>query len=386
MIALTAAALLTPQERIEQPLLLLEGEVIAEVTSRAARELPRGCRCLDFPGALLAPAYLDIHIHGGVGHDAMEPSPDGLSRFESFLARHGVAAYLPTTVTAPEDHILRALEWLADSIEKPTSSADGLRARPLGIHLEGPFLSHVRRGVHPPEYLLEPTLSRFERYWQAARGHIRMMTIAPEIKGALEVIAEASRRGVCCSIGHSDSDLDTARAAIAAGARHATHTFNAMRPLDHRQPGLLGAVLTDPRLTADIIADGIHLDPTIVQLFLNTKGPATSVLITDAVSATGMPDGRYRLGSLEVEVKGNECTSDRRLAGSVLRLDQAIRNVMRFAGRSLQETIQLASANPAAVIGETRRGVLARGAQADIVALSPQGEVRQTIVAGRLGD
>jgi len=382
MIALTAAALLTPRERIEQPLLLLDGGKIAEATSLAARELPQGARHFDFPGAVLAPAYLDIHIHGGMGHDVMEPNAEGLARFEAFLAQHGVAAYLPTTVTAPEENILRALDWLAKRIEK--SDAAGAGARPLGIHLEGPFISHARRGVHPPEYLVPPTLSRFERYWQASRGNIKVMTIAPEVEGAMEVIAEASRRGVCCSLGHSDSDLETARAAIAAGAHHATHTFNAMRPLDHRQPGLLGAVLTDSGVTADIIADGIHLDPTVVQLFLRAKGTQAAVLITDAISATGMPEGRYRLGSFEVEVRGNKCTRGDTLAGSVLRLDQAVRNVMQFAGWGLQEVVQLASANPAAVIGEKSRGVLAAGADADIGVLSPRGEVQRTIIGGRM--
>jgi N-acetylglucosamine-6-phosphate deacetylase len=381
MIALTADALLTPQQCIQEPLLLLDGGTIAEVSSRSSRELPKGARNFDFPEAVLAPAYLDIHIHGGMGHDVMEPNIDGLARCEDFLAQHGVAAYLPTTVTAPEETTLRALEWLAKRIEK---GAAGAGARPLGIHLEGPFISHARRGVHPPEYLVPPTLSRFERYWQASRGYIKVMTIAPEIEGAMQVIAEASRRGVCCSLGHSDSDLPTARAAIAAGAHHATHTFNAMRPLDHRQPGLLGAVLTDPGVTADIIADGIHLDPTVVQLFLRAKGTQAAVLITDAISATGMPEGRYRLGSFEVEVRGNKCTRGDTLAGSVLRLDQAVRNVMQFAGWKLQEAVRLASANPAAVIGEKCRGVLAAGADADIVVLTPQGEVQRTIIAGRM--
>jgi len=382
MIALTAAALLTPRERIEQPLLLLDDGKIVEVSSRAAREVAKGARSFDFPGAVLAPAYLDIHIHGGMGHDVMDPNADGIARFEGFLAQHGVAAYLPTTVTAPEENILRALDWLAKRIEK--SDAAGAGARPLGIHLEGPFISHARRGVHPPEYLVPPTLSRFERYWQASRGNIKVMTIAPEVEGAMEVIAEASRRGVCCSLGHSDSDLETARAAIAAGAHHATHTFNAMRPLDHRQPGLLGAVLTDSGVTADIIADGIHLDPTVVQLFLRAKGTQAAVLITYAISATGMPEGRYRLGSFEVEVRGNKCTRGDTLAGSVLRLDQAVRNVMQFAGWGLQEVVQLASANPAAVIGEKSRGVLAAGADADIGVLSPRGEVQRTIIGGRM--
>ena len=384
MIALTAAALLTPQERIEEPLLLLDGTTIAEVTSRSARELPKGCRSFSFPRSVLAPAYIDIHIHGGAGYEVMQASSEGLVRMERFLAQHGVAAYLPTTVTAAENKILHALEWLAKAIDSRGKNGNARRARPLGIHLEGPFLSHARRGVHPPENLAAPTLARFERYWQASHGHIKMMTIAPEVEGALEVIAEASRRGVCCSLGHTDSDLPTARRAIVAGAHHATHTFNAMRPLDHRKPGLLAAVLTDQRLSADIIADGIHLDPSIVQLFLRAKGPEAAVLITDAISATGMPEGRYRLGSFEVEVKRNKCTADGKLAGSVLQLEQAVRNVMRWADWKLPESVRLATANPAKVIGETRKGILAAGADADIVVLSARGEVQKTLIGGQM--
>src|ERR1700680_3928046 len=315
MIAITAATLFTPLERIEQPLLLVEDGAIVEVTSRASREAPSGSHGVDFPGGVLAPGFIDIHIHGGAGHDVMEAGADTLPPMERLLARHGVSSYFPTTVTAPLDATLSALARLADAIEATDSEAadsaaadrgaraTDLRARPLGIHLEGPFISHCRRGVHPQENLLTPSLPAFDRFWQAARGHIRVLTIAPELPGAIEVITEAAKRGVCVSLGHSDADLNAARAGVKAGARHATHTFNAMRPLDHRDPGILGEVLTDSRLSADIIADGIHLDPVIVQLFLKAKGADGAVLITDATAATGMPDGRYRLGSLEVDVR-----------------------------------------------------------------------------------
>jgi N-acetylglucosamine-6-phosphate deacetylase len=258
------------------------------------------------------------------------------------------------------------------------------RAQPLGIHLEGPFLSHVRRGAHPLENLLPPTVETFNRLWQAARGHIRILTIAPELDGALEVIAEAARRGVCVSIGHSNADLKSAIAGVAAGARHATHTFNAMRPLDHREPGIVGEVLTDPQLSADIVVDGIHLDPMIVRLFLKSKGPDKSVLITDAISATGMPDGHYRLGTFEVEVKNGRCLVDGKLAGSVLAMDRAVRNVMQFAHWDLQQTLRLATLNPARVAGLANRGKLATGAEADFIVLSPSGEVRKTIIHGEI--
>jgi N-acetylglucosamine-6-phosphate deacetylase len=388
MIAITAATLFTPLERIEQPLLLVEDGFIVEVTSRACRELPEVSRLLDFPDSVLAPGFIDIHIHGGAGHDVMEAGVDALSPVERLLARHGVTSYFPTTVTAPLEATLSALVRLADAIEAADRSPQSgeLRARPLGIHLEGPFISHSRRGVHPPENLLLPSLAGFERFWQAGRGHIRVLTIAPELPGAIEVITEAAKRGVCVSLGHSDATLSAAHAGVAAGARHATHTFNAMRPLDHRDPGILGLVLTDSRLSADIIADGIHLDPAIVQLFLKAKGPDAAVLITDATAATGMPDGRYRLGSLEVEVKDGRCRSGGNLAGSVLTMDLAVRNVMQFAQWDLQPAVRLATLNPARAVhlkcGVNQDGLLKPGALADLVVLSPKGEVKNTIIRG----
>jgi N-acetylglucosamine-6-phosphate deacetylase len=384
MIAITAATLFTPLERIEQPLLLIENGTIVEVSSRSRREVPAGSRVTDFPGAVLAPGFIDIHIHGGGGHDVMEAGTDALPPVERLLASHGVSSYFPTTVTAPLDKTLSSLASLADAIE--ASDAETVprepRARPLGIHLEGPFISHCRRGVHPPEDLLTPSLAAFERFWEAARGHIRVLTIAPELPGAIEVITEAAKRGVCVSLGHSDAELGAAHAGVAAGARHATHTFNAMRPLGHRDPGILGEVLTDLRLSADIIVDGIHLDPAVVQIFLKLKGPDNAVLITDATAATGMPDGRYRLGSLEVEVKDGTCMSGGNLAGSVLTMDLAVRNVMRFAQWDLQQTVRLATINPARVVGLPGGGWLKPGAPADFVVLSPAGEVKKTVIRG----
>lgn len=382
MLAFTAKSLYTPLQRIDQPLLLVEDGAIVEITSRGARSVPPEARLIDFEDSVLAPGMIDIHIHGGAGHDVMEADPSSLPAIEQLIATHGVTSYFPTTVTAPIDQTLSALERLAVAIE---SSANGShRARPLGIHLEGPFISHARKGVHPQENLLAPSLKMFDRFWQAARGKIRILTIAPELDGAAEVIAEAVRRGVCVSVGHSDANFDSARAAVEAGARHATHLFNAMRPLDHRDPGLLGEILTDSRQSADFIADGIHLHPAIVRLILKAKGPDQAVLITDATAATGMPDGRYRLGSLEVEVKDGRCTANGRLAGSVLTMDVAVRNIMRFAEWELQPAIRLATLNPANVMAIPKRGRLEPGSPADVVVWTADGQIKNTIIAGEV--
>jgi N-acetylglucosamine-6-phosphate deacetylase len=381
MIALTAAHLYTPIDSVQRPVILIQDETIAEVASQTARPIPQDARLLDFGDAILAPGFVDIHIHGGAGQDVMSADAAELSALEGLLAAHGVTSYFPTTVTAPIEQTLSALDRLATAIERAERdpASEILRAQPLGIHLEGPFISHIRRGVHPPAHLQRPSLDLFDRFWQAARGRIRLMTIAPELEGAKELIAEAARRGVCVSLGHTNSDLETTRAAVAAGV---THSFNAMRPLDHREPGIVGAMLTDSRLSADIIADGVHLDPVIIKLFLKAKSPDLAVLITDAISATGMPEGSYRLGAMDVEVKDGRCIADGKLAGSVLTMDRAVRNIMQFAHLDLQQALRPASLNPATVVGLKQRGKIEAGCLADIVVLTRRGEVKTTMVGG----
>jgi N-acetylglucosamine-6-phosphate deacetylase len=210
------------------------------------------------------------------------------------------------------------------------------------------------------------------------------MTIAPELDGALEVIAEASRRGVCVSVGHSDADMEATQAGVKAGARHATHTFNAMRPLDHRAPGILGEVLSNLHLTAEVIADGVHVHPSVVELLLKAKGRERAVLVTDATAATGMPEGRYMLGDIEVEVKDGRCTNQGNLAGSVLTLDRAVRNVVKFASWNLQDAVRLATMNPANVANAKSKGVLEAGADADLIAITAEGDIRAAVVKGVL--
>ena len=381
MIAFTAESLYTPTTTIASPVLIVEDGTIVRLESRGGMELPAGVDLVPFNDCTIAPGFIDIHIHGSAGYDVMQADRSARSHFEHFLARHGVTSYCPTTVTAPLGATLSALERLADAVE----SADGSGgARPLGVHLEGPFLSHARRGVHSTEDLLPPTIAMFDKFWHAARGHIRVMTIAPELDGAGEVIAEATRRGVCVSIGHSDATLEFARRGVAAGARHATHTFNAMRPLDHRDPGILGEVLTNENVTADVIADGFHVAPTVIDLLFKAKGPENIVLITDAISAAGMPDGNYKLGLLEVELQDGKCVMDGRLAGSALIMDRAVQNVVNFAKCDLQHALCAATANPARVVGAQKKGVLEPGADADFVVLTAEGEVRATVINGTL--
>ncbi|HEX2919299.1 MAG TPA: N-acetylglucosamine-6-phosphate deacetylase, partial [Edaphobacter sp.] len=307
----------------------------------------------------LATTFFDIHTHGGAGHDLMEATPEVFRKLGGFLASHGVGHYLPTTVTASVDKTLASLQGIAREIERSSGSDwDPTHARPVGIHLEGPFISHAKRGVHPPALILPPDVALFDRFQQAAGGHIRLITIAPEVPGGLELIHHCAEQGVRVSIGHSNATAAEARAGIEAGARSATHTFNAMRALDHREPGILGVVLDEDALYAELICDGVHVAPELVRLWLKAKGPRHAVLVTDSMAAAGMPDGEYILGTFKVHVAdgralaANDLAQGKQtLAGSVLTLDRAVANLQRFTGAPLEVAVRLASNNPAILLG-----------------------------------
>jgi N-acetylglucosamine-6-phosphate deacetylase len=375
---LTAKRLLTPTEIVDEPVLVIEDGVIAGLASRSHAEMPAG-RHVAFPESTLIPALFDVHIHGSGGHDVMEATGEALGHIGVFLARRGVGAYLATTVTAPLDSLLHSLSGLAKLLAKPIEGA-----RPLGIHLEGPFLSPHKRGAHAESQLLPPSVALFDRMWQAAEGNIRLMTIAPELPGAEETIAHAVKLGVRISLGHSDAGTAEAQRGVHAGAVTATHTFNAMRRFDHRDPGLLGEVLTNDALFAEIICDGLHVDPAAVRLWWKAKGAERGLLMTDAMAGTGMPDGKYRLGELEVRVVNGRCViGENTLAGSTLTLDRAIRNFMEFTGASLGEAVALATRNPARMTGfDGGVGTLAAGYPADIAVLSPTHSVVETFLRG----
>jgi N-acetylglucosamine-6-phosphate deacetylase len=312
----------------------------------------------------------------------MEATPDALQAIGGFLASHGTGAYLATTVTAAFDTTLNSLEKLARLIRR---GADGPQAWPVGIHLEGPFLSHEKRGVHPPSLLQAPDIVVFDRMLEAADGQARLMTLAPELPGAVELIRHATARGVRVSVGHSNATSAETRAAIAAGATSATHTYNAMRALDHREPGILGTVLTNDELYAELICDGIHNMPEMVRLWWKAKGPERALLVTDAMSAAGMPDGEYQLGDFAVELANGRAMANGVLAGSVLTLDQALCNLMEFTGASVEDGLRALTANPAAVVGcDDRAGSLAVGQPANLVAISGTGKLVASIHAGKV--
>lgn len=377
---ITAGRLFDGSRILDEPVVEIEDGRVVRISTRGEGAVPGGTQVMDFPGATLAPAFFDVHIHGAAGHDVMEATAEALETVGRFLASRGTGSFLATTVTASLDATLRAVSGLAKLIEKP--AREGV-AQPVGIHLEGPFLSHAKRGVQPEEHLLAPDIRTFDRLYEAAEGHVRLITLAPELEGAVELTAHATKRGVRVSMGHSDAKAAETRAAIAAGAVSATHTFNAMRAMDHREPGILGVVLTESGLYSELICDGIHSAREMARLWWRAKGSERAILVTDAMSAAGMPDGEYQLGGFAVQVANGRAMARGVLAGSVLTLDRALENLVAFAGARVDEALRALTANPAAMIGaEVEAGSVAVGGPANVVAVNAEGKLVGSVVGG----
>ena len=378
MITLTAKRLVTANTIIDQPLITIDDQRILDISSREAAE-GRGS-IHEFKDATLTAGFFDIHMHGAIGHDVMEGTDEALRNISKFLARHGVTEYLATTVTASIDFTLRALDGIARHIErKPAPDEAAIR----GIHIEGPFLSHAKRGMHPPQFLVPPSPDVLNELWEAAKGHIMLMTIAPEIPGALETIAHATVLGIRSSVGHSNANTAETLEGLKAGAASATHTYNAMRSLDHREPGILGVVLDRDDIYSDLICDGVHVAPEMVRMWFKLKGADRAILITDSLEATGMPNGLYKLGETSVHVKDGRCTTDAGvLAGSVLTLDEAVRKMQEFTGAHLPVAARLASRNPARMLGLSDD--LVAGAPANFNVYDAGGKRQGTVLRGRI--
>lgn len=355
---------------------LIRGGRIAAVGEDAPprADVPR----FDLSGALAAPGFIDLHVHGGDGVDFSGADGEDIAHAVAFHARHGTTGLLATTLSAAPDRLLGAVRQIAQ-VRLP-----GL----LGAHLEGPFLSPERAGAQDPAQIRDPDPVELGRLLDAGAGAVRMVTLAPARPGALEVVARLRAAGVVAAVGHSDATWDEARAAFAAGATHAVHLFNGMRPLHHREPGVIGAALADPAVTCELICDDHHLHPGTIGLVHAVKGARGAVLVTDAMAAAGLRDGRHRLGTLEVVVAHGRVTlaEGGSLAGSTLTMDRAVR-IAVAAGVPVCDALCMASAAPARVIGlEATKGALAPGHDGDVVVLDDALTVRATIVAGRVVD
>lgn len=379
---LHAGKAITPKGDVPDAGILIRDGEIETIGPRSAMELPRGAEEVSANDYTAVPGFVDVHIHGAGGHDVMEGDETALATITGRLAAFGTTSLLATTVTAGADETCRAVEGISKYISTQYQTADA-RAEILGIHFEGPFLSEARRGVHPAEFLQLPSAELLQRFLHAANGNARILTIAPELLGAMPCIDAARSLGMVVSIGHTDATYEQTRAAVAHGAHHATHMYNAMRPFTHRDPGVIGAVLITPEVTAELIADGIHVDEVAMKILLQAKGAERVVLISDGLSATGMPDGKYMLGGLEVTVNGGVCRSaEGRLAGSTLTLDRALRNIVKL-GVPLADAVRMLTLNPATLLGiEFKKGALRTGADADIVLLNDALEIANVYVRG----
>jgi N-acetylglucosamine-6-phosphate deacetylase len=372
----------TRSGEIHDAAILFRDGVIEEVGRREGVRVPQGAREIVARDKIAAPGFIDVHIHGAGGRDVMEGTTEALRKVAVTIGSHGTTSFVATTVTADPDAIVRGSEGIARYValqHQETVAA----AEVLGVHFEGPFISPVRRGVHPTEWLKLPSAELLEKFIAASQGNALILTIAPELTGAMPCIDAARRAGMVVGIGHTDATYEQARAAVARGAHHAIHTYNAMRPFSHRDAGVIGAVLTSPDITAELIADGVHVDETAMRVLLQAKGPSGVILISDGISATGMPDGTYILGGLEINVSGGVCrNAEGKLAGSTLTLDRALRNIVKL-GASLDEAVRMLTFNPAKLLGiENKKGALHANADADIVLLNESLEVTQVYTRG----
>lgn len=338
-------------------------------------KLPGGCTVI--------PGLIDVHIHGADGADVMDGTRSALEQLSKALPREGTTSFLATTMTQSMGEIERALINVGNYIEE-SEFHNG--AEILGVHLEGPFINKSMAGAQPVQHIMNPQIEVFKRWQELSKGNIKLVTLAPEIEGGIELIRYLKETGVIPSIGHSNATYQESVEAIEAGANHATHLFNQMRGLHHREPGVVGAVFLRNELTAELIADGVHVRPEMLNLAYKMVGSNRIVLITDSMRAKCLKNGTYDLGGQDVTVKdGRAVLSDGTLAGSILKLGQALKNMMSFTNCTLENVIQMGSSNPAKQLNVFhRKGSIAVGKDADLVVLDGNLDVYMTLCNGKI--
>lgn len=378
MRAIVNGRLYVPREMEADGVVLMDGDRIVAVGAASAVDLPAGCEIVDAGGRRVVPGLIDIHIHGAMGHSCMGV---GVGEVARALPRFGVTAFCPTTITAPVDHVLESLDEVAEVIDQRPRGA-----RILGIHLEGPHLSPRRPGMARADLQRPLRWDEFEALQRAARGHIRMVTFAPEEEDAAMLIPRLREHGVLPVIGHSDATFEQVTEWVKLGLNHATHAFNAMRGFHHRQPGVLGAVLLHDEIVAQLISDGQHVHPGAMALLWKLKGPERTVLISDAIPYAGMPPGEYLWEGYRLFLDGETSRlEDGTLAGAVTLLNQNIMTLMRSVGVPFEDALTAATRTPAEALGVADRlGRLQPGHLADIVIMEDDGSVWQTWIGGEL--
>jgi N-acetylglucosamine-6-phosphate deacetylase len=350
-------------------------------------EPPDAAQRVDLAGDWLAPGFVDVHSHGGAGGDVMAPERADRYAVRRLHARHGTTAMLASTVSRPADELRAAVGRLADDADEEPSADDPM-ARLVGIHLEGPFLSRVRRGAHQETALRPPDTGEMDALLAAGRGHVRTMTVAPELPGGLDLVRRLVASGVTVAVGHTDADADTVREAVDAGARAMTHTFNCMQPLHHRRPGAVGMAMDLADLTCELIFDLVHVDPVAARVLVHAAGVERVCLVTDAMAATGMSDGTYELGGQVIDVVNGQArvSGTNTLAGSTLTMATAVENAVAHLGIDVATAVAMATTIPSLLLPGVDVGRLHAGGPADLVRLDDAGRLRGVWISGHQVD
>jgi N-acetylglucosamine-6-phosphate deacetylase len=367
----------TPQDVFEQADVVIEGSKIIGVGPGIA--CGEDCKVIPAEGLIVAPGYVDVHVHGSAGHDAMDGTRKAIEGMAQFFATRGVTSFCPTTLTMGGEEIMQAVRAVQECMDHPTKGA-----QPLGVHLEGPYIDAKMKGAQPAQHVRAASAQEYQQFFSL--GNIRMISLAPEIDANKELISFARRHGAAVAVGHSSASYEQVAEAVKLGLNQSTHTFNQMQGLHHRKPGTVGAALLLDEIYAQFIADGIHLHPAVVDLVVRLKGTEKAVLITDAIRGAGMPDGDYELGGQAIVVRdGAVRLADGTLAGSCLTMDLGVRNLAEFAGVCACEAIEMATLTPARSIGVAdRKGSLETSKDADVVLLDQDLNVVSTMVMGEV--
>ena len=382
-LAIVGDAVVTPDAVIANAMLLCEDGQITAIGPSSELAPEPNSQIIDARGHVVMPGFIDTHFHGSGGDDVMANGAEGIRRIARNLPQFGTTGFLATTIAARHGELRRATE---DTLAAERADAGEVAgARILGLHIEGPYINAKFKGAQPESGIRDPDFDECRELIELGAGRIKIMTLAPELPGALELIRWLKAHGVAASLGHSEADYDTALAAINAGATRATHLFNAMSGVHHRKPGLAAACLNEPGICAEVICDGVHVDPRMIALAWRAKGRDGLTLVTDATAAQGVGDGDYTLGDFQIRVRGSLCTllDGLTIAGSVLTMNRAANNAMKFAGMSLIDLAHTASLAPARVCGVAdRKGSIEVGKDADAVILNEDFSVARTIRHG----
>ncbi|HPI37338.1 MAG TPA: N-acetylglucosamine-6-phosphate deacetylase [Ignavibacteriaceae bacterium] len=379
-LALIGGKAITPFRIVNNSVIVIEDGIISNLGREGDISFSDDTEVIDCSGLMITPGFVDLLCHGGAGHGFADGSVDSIETIADYFLSHGSTTLLASLFAKPKNELLSDLERVSKYIiSHPESNI-------FGIHMEGPYLNKELKGAMNEGYLWTPSKKSWEEMWEASNGMIKIMTIAPELPGAVEVIREASKKGVVVSIGHSMAKYDEIEVAIDNGAAHVTHIFNAMKQLHHRDPGVVLSSLLRNELKIELIADNFHVHPAVMELLLKLKGSDGIVLITDSIRAGGMHEGEYEFADQKVIMKGNKAyLTDGTLAGSTLTLNMAIKNITNLANAKITDAVRMASLNGAKVLGISRhKGVLAVGKDADLVIMNDQFEVINTVLNGKI--